>query len=219
VQRIGPVFSIVPVIWRGEVGTGGGTPGSPVSQAPEIVWSNATTTEAIDEDVNGNAITTVNGEPIYGATRMVPDLVLSVSRNYLLFSPWLTWNYLESTNSDSFVNFPPGVAKFMSFNARQTVSNGLTYWRVNATIQFRYPYRTTPLRAWWARVRHEGYLIKNDAGKLVEARDEHQQPVSRPVLLDDNGEQIVKVGGAFPPANWREFQIYTQLPYNALGLV
>jgi hypothetical protein len=215
------VFSIVPVIWRGEVGTGssGGTPGSPITQDPELVWSNTTTTEAIDEDINGNAIVTVNNEPIYGATRLVPDLVLNVSRNYLLFSPWLTWNYLESTNSDSFVNFPPGVAKFMSFNARQTVSNGLTYWRVNATIQFRYPYRTTPARAWWARVRHEGFKRKDDDGSIVEATDEHQQPVSKPVMLDENGREIEKVGGVFQPVHWLEFQIYRPLPYNALGLV
>jgi hypothetical protein len=210
------VFSIVPVTWRGEVGATGN---SPLNQSPDIVWSNTTSNEAVDEDILGNPIVTVNNEPIYGATRLIPDLVLSVTRNYALFSPWLTWQYLHSVNSDSFLNFPPGTGKFMSFNARQTVSNGLSYWRVSATIQFRYPYRTTPDKAWYARVRHEGFKVKL-AGKVVKAVDKHQQPVNRPVLLNDDGtERKQNAAGVTPAARWLEFQMYTSLPYAALGLI
>jgi len=216
VQRIGPVFSIVPVVWRGEVGATGN---SPLNQAPDIVWSNTSSNEAVDEDIFGNPIMTVNREPIYGATRLIPDLVLSVTRNYSVFSPWLTWQYLHSVNSDNFVNFPAGTGKFMSFNARQTVANGLSYWRVSATIQFRYPYRTTPERAWWARVRHEGFRVKVN-GKIVNGKEEFRQPLARPVLLNSDGtERKANAAGVTPPAHWLEFQMYTTLPYSALGLI
>ncbi len=215
VQRIGPVYSIVPATWRGEVGSTGD---SPLNQAPDIVWSNTSSNELVDEDIQGNPIVTTNNEPIYGATRLIPDLVLGVTRNYALFNPWLTWQYLHSVNSDTFINFAPGTGKFMSFNARQTVSNGLSYWRVSATIQFRYPYRTTPDKAWYARVRHEGYRVKEN-NKVVEAVDKHRQPVSRPVLLNRNGTERKAAAGVTPAADWLEFPMYTPLPYAALGLI
>jgi hypothetical protein len=34
----------------------------------------------------------------------------------------------------------------------------LEYYEVSAVVQFRYPYNTTPARAWWSRWRHEGFL-------------------------------------------------------------
>jgi hypothetical protein len=216
VQRIGPVFSIVPVTWRGEVGAVGD---SPLNQNPDIVWSNTSTNEPVDEDIFGNPIVTANNEPIHGATRLIPDLVLSVTRNYALFSPWLTWQYLHSVNGDTFLNFAPGTGKFMSFNARQTVSNGLSYWRVSATIQFRYPYRTTFEKAWWARVRHEGFKVKLNA-KAVNGKDDFRQPLAKPVMLNRDGTERKKTAaGVTPPADWLEFQLYTPLPYAALGLI
>jgi hypothetical protein len=86
------------------------------------------------------------------------DQVLTVTRNYATFSPWILHQYRHSVNSDVFSGFAPGTARMISFSAdEQQVASGSSYWTVTAQIQFRYPYNTTAARAWWSRTRHEGF--------------------------------------------------------------
>lgn len=215
VNKLGPVFSIVLVTYEGEAGPTGAKD-SPENMEPFFEWSDTASAEPIDEDWNGNPIVTANNEPINGVTMEIADQLLTIERNYASFSPWITHQYRHSTNSDTFVGYPAGTARLTRFTAKsERYSNGHGYWKVNATIQFRYPYNTTSARAWYARVRHEGYKVrvigKNDPVHAVDADGDH---VSKPVLLDANGFEVTNPNNA----TWLEWQRYGSLPYSALGL-
>jgi hypothetical protein len=215
VSKLGPIFSIVMIQYDGEVGPNG-FDDPPENKLPEYTWSDSTTSEAIDEDWDGNPIVTANDEPIQGVTMDIADQTLTITRNYLLFSPWLTHQYRHSVNSDAFAGYPAGTARLVGFSASNQVSeNGsYTYWKVNAKVQFRYPYNTTAEKAWYARVRHEGFYVKVD-GNVVRATDDYGEPTTKPVLLKADGTEETDSDNA----HWLEFKRYQPLPYAALGLI
>jgi hypothetical protein len=215
--RLSPIYWMAIVTYEGQLAANGG--GGVLVTNPEIRWSNASTVEEIDEDADGKPIATANGERLDGATKEISDLVLDVRRNYREINLPATHKYLESVNSDIFEGFAPGTGRLRAFDAEQvwrTQDNG--YWRVSAKIQFRYPYRTTPLKAWYARIRHEGLKIRVTDGeeeKIVHAPDGHKGLVTKPVFLNEDGTLREDT----ETADWREFKRYTPLPYNALGLL
>jgi hypothetical protein len=184
---------------------------SPIMYLMTITWSDAESEQAIDEDWNGNPIVTVLNEAIEGVTMNIADQVVTIQRKFLAFSPSAVHAYRHSTNSDTFLGYPPGTGRLIAYSA--TSQNG-GIWDVSASIQFRYPYRTTPAKAWYARVRHEGYYIKKD-NKKIRALDEAGEPMTRPVLLKQDGTEETEKENAF----WLEVQRYGSLPYNALGLL
>jgi hypothetical protein len=88
------------------------------------------------------------------------------------------------------------------------------YWAVSASIQFRFPYNTTPEKAWYARVRHEGYYEKVGS-RVVHAVDANKERVSKPVLLKSDGTRETNANNA----HWLEFKRYGALSYGALRLL
>lgn len=214
-SKIGPILTMVIVQYDGEVGPQGAED-PPENKLPEYTWSDSTSSEAIDQDWDGKPIVTKNGEPINGVTMDIADQTLTITRNYTLFSPWLTHQYRHSVNSDTFASYPAGTARLVGFSATNQVSNNgaYTYWKVNAKVQFRYPYNTTAAKAWYARVRHEGFKEKVD-GNIVRAVDDYGEPVTKPVLLKADGTRETDPDNA----HWLEFKLYPALPYSALGLI
>ena len=77
---------------------------NPLSMPPTISWSDEVNNEPIDQDVDGNAICTVNGEPIVGVTMELPDPVVTITRNYAQWNPHVTHQFRRSVNSDAFLN-------------------------------------------------------------------------------------------------------------------
>ena len=214
VSRVSPILSIVVAEWSGEAGPFG-IGDTPVNEEPDIEWTDAVSNEAIDVDWDGNPIVTVNGEPITGATMEIADQVLSVTRNFAGFSPWLTHQYRHSVSSDIFAGYPAGTARLVAFNARQQrASTGFIYWKVSAKVQFRFPYNTTPDKAWYFRTRHEGFRVKIGSD-IVRAVDKFQVPVTTPVLLKSDGTLETNPANA----HFLEFKRYQSLPYSALGLI
>jgi hypothetical protein len=217
-NRVSPIMWIVDVEYTGDTGP---TPeDSPLDQPPIINWTDAETDEAVDQDYNGDPICTVNGEPIEGIRKKLADQVVTIQRNYAAFNPFATAAYRDSVSSDTFMGYPAGTARLIRFNAQQIVSPSLSYWDVTASIQFRMPYNTTNQKAWWARVRHEGYMIKS--GSIIRRALDTDlvstgpgEPVTRPVLLKSDGTIETTVASA----HWLEFQLYGELPYASLGLV
>lgn len=217
VSKVGPIFSIVMIQYEGEVGPGGADD-SPVNKKPEYTWSDTSSSEEVDQDRNGAPIATATGETIHGVTMDLADQTLTITRNYLLFSPWLTHQYRHSVNSDTFASYPPGTARLVGFSATSQSSEdgSFEYWRVNAKVQFRYPYNTTAAKAWYARVLHEGYYCyKPGFSRADRATDVTGNPVTKPVLLTETGFQENTAANA----TWREFDLYEPLPYAALGLL
>lgn len=156
VSKVGLIFSIVSCDFEGEVGPGG-LNDNPLNKPVEYEWGQATSTEPIDVDAYGRPIVTANGEEIVGLTKDISDSVLIMKKNFAVFTPWLQQAYLNSVNSDVFANWLPGTGRMKTLTAKQLKFNGLDYFEVNSTVQFRVPYNTIPERAWWGRSRHEGF--------------------------------------------------------------
>lgn len=236
-QRQSPTYWIVTVDYNGEVSFGsGGNQNNQVQSplfAPAVIdWDDVETELEIDEDFDGNPIVTANGEPINGVRRLFADQTVTIKKNMLTFNPYVQARYRHSVNSDSFLGWPAGTAKMMKLRANGVASPdvpGGGYYQVTAVIQFRYPYRTTSEKAWYARIRHEGYYKRIDspgppANGVQPTQIIHAtragQPVNRPVLLDQDGYQVADVDPpSFPQAYWLEKKLYEPLSYNALGLL
>jgi hypothetical protein len=195
---------------------------NPLFTPPRVDWDDVETEEEIDEDWDGKPIQTINGEPIEGVKTLLPDQTVSIKRNMLLFNPFIQARYRRSVNSDSYLGWPPGTAKLMKLSASNVVTPELAYWEVTGQIRFRYPYRTTNERAWYRRVRHQGYYkrvdVGNDETQIIRAM-KGGEPTNRPVLLDAEGYEIPQGDGQSVEAHWLEFKIYDSLPYGALGLL
>ena len=244
-QRQSPTYWIVTVDYNGEVAFGsGGNQNNQVQSplfAPAVVdWDDVEAELEIDEDFDGNPIVTANGEPINGVRRLFADQTVTIKKNMLTFNPYVQARYRHSVNSDSFLGWPAGTAKMMKLRANGVASPdvpGGGYYQVTAVIQFRYPYKTTPEKAWYARIRHEGYykrVWKNvdengqplDGKTLVIRATRAGEPTARPVMLDMIGFEIRPTdppdeNTAPPPiqAYWLEKKLYEPLSYNALGLL
>lgn len=217
-QRISPILAIVTCDYEGEVSFDGDPSSSPIDNTPSIEWGAITTDEAIDEDWNGKPIVTKNNEPIMGLTERLSDDVLTIERNFLTVNRYAVRAYRRATNSDTFMGWPAGTARMIDDNARAVFIGGvIRYWKVRAVFQFREPFRTTPDKAWYKRVRHEGFLVRDSAGDYPHiAWDEKtKSPVTKPVLLKENGTRETNPDNA----HWLQFQTLGSLPFNALGLV
>lgn len=227
IERPSPILWIVTVDYTGELGPGdSNNENNPLFAPPRIDWDDVESEQEIDEDFDGVPIQTINGEPIEGVKALIADQTVSIKRNMLLFNPYVQARYRRAVNSDIFLGWPPGTAKLMKLSASNVPNDQGGYWEVSAQIQFRYPYRTTPEKAWYSRVRHEGYYERVEgtgpgAGtKVVRAVDSNKEPVTKPVLLDQSGFRIPGVEpGEVQTAHWLEFKLYDSLPYSALGLL
>lgn len=160
VSKIGPIMSIVACEFSGQTGPGG-PDDSPLNKPMEWEEGQSTTSEPIDSDVRGRPIVTANGEQINGQTMEISDSVFTLKKNFATFSSFAMQAYRQSVNSDVVVigddTFLAGTGRMKSCTRKPMKFNDLSYYEVSATIQFRYPYNTTPARAWWGRSRHEGF--------------------------------------------------------------
>lgn len=217
--RASIIMSYITVSYKGEVGPAGDED-SPLNAPPEISWSDTETDEPTDEDIEGKAIVTANGEPIDGVTMKIADNIVTIKRNFLTFNPYITGLYRHSVSSDTFLGYPAGTARLIRYNAKNAFyQDDQSYWEVTGSIQFRLGIRTSDEKAWYKRVRHEGYYVKetdpfSSQQIIVQARDDNGKPVTRPVLLKADGTRETNPDNA----NWLEFQVYRSLPYNSLGL-
>jgi hypothetical protein len=211
IQRISPVYYIITYMYEGVVSNEVGDQNwDPIS----ITWASVESDEPIDRDWNGQPIVNALGDPVEGVTVKISDQVATISRTFLDFSSQLAHQYLHSTNSDTFLGYPPGVARMVNFTA-QSATNGR--WNVNASIHFRMPWgQTPPAKAWYARVRHEGYY----------ERDNSSPDGKRRIIIDGEGAtrpQLLKADGTRESnpynAYYLYFQRYASLPFSVLGLI
>lgn len=217
----GPTMSIVSLEFEGQVDRDDESK-SPISFKPDVSWSDSISVEPVDEDVYGKPIVTATGEPLDGVTVDVNDPVVTIKKNFLNFNSYLMYEYRRATNSDAFLGYPAGMARMIQYSADMNYYDDTqAYWEITAQIQFRITIRTTPERAWWKRVRHEGYYCYIDnpfsPGNFIKvrARDENNEPTTRPVLLKEDGTQETDP----TKAHWLEFQVFKSLPFQQLGLL
>jgi hypothetical protein len=230
IQKVGPILSIVTINYEGEVAplTSGGQPsGSPIGNTPLVDWSNVVSSLEIDADRNGIPLVNCIGDPVKGLKKLVPDQVVTIERNFLTWNTYLQSRFMDATNSDEFLGWPPGTGKVMELSANNVIGQTNGYWKAKLKVQFRIPYRTTPERAWWLRYINEGYYEylgvvqgpPNQDGvyppNKIRMCDDHKQPLTTPVSLDQFGKKLKDIYAAV----WIERQIYDSLPLNALGFI
>lgn len=211
-QKVSPIMSIVSVDFEGEIGRD--FTESPLLAPPKIDWDDVESEQEIDQDFDGKPIMTVNRERIRGVRALFADQTVTIRRNLSSFNSYVQAMYRRSVNSDTFLGWPPGTAKLMKLSGSNVFDKDMGYWEVTAQIQFRYPYNTTPDKAWYARVLHQGYRVKKD-GKIQRAVDEKEFPTPTPVNLKLDGTEEKDPENAV----WLEIKLYDTLPYNALGLI
>lgn len=216
-EQVGPIFWVATVRYDGDF----------EDDIIQIEWTDTATSEPIDRDWDGAAITTVNGEPVEGLTVDVADQVAVITRKFLAVNTYGIAMYRRATNSDTFLGWPPGTARLVGYSATNKFFTNapIEQWTVTARIQFRQPYaNTTPAQAWYKRWRHEGLWVKAGGtvvnGELVggiiqRALDEKGQESPKPVLLDQYGRQERNPDAAV----FIHTQAYDSLPYSGLGLL
>ena len=228
VERVSPILWVVTIDYNGEIAPDDSdpeSPNNPIFAPPRIDWDDVESEEEIDEDWDGNPIQTANFEPIEGVKALIPDQTVSIKRNMMSFSPYVQARYRRSVNSDLFLGWPPGTAKLMKLSASNVFGETGGYWEISAQIRFRFPYRTTAEKAWYARVRHEGYYERIELSgpnntRIVRAVDGNKEPMTRKILLDSSGYRLEPpANGEQQIAHWLEFKLYDSLPYSALGLI
>jgi hypothetical protein len=200
----------------------------------DVEWSDTTSTEPIDRDINGNAIVTACGEPVMGLTVELADPVVTIRRKFLFLNQYAIGQYRHATNSDDFLGWPPGTARLVGYSATNKFKYGAAeeLWDVTARIQFRYPYGgASAAQAWHKRWRHEGLYVRDPimgpnpvpppAQVIVgyhfprRARDINGLEVSTPVLLKLDGQEERDPNAA----QFLYTQVYNSLPFSVLGLL
>jgi hypothetical protein len=211
--------------YKDNPGQGPGEQQGPLSQPTQVSYFTITSEEPIDEDINGSPITTACGEPISGIARPISDLGVRLAKNFATFDPATFYQFIDCVNSDTFIGFPPGTLRIANISSDEQFytdenGNSVPYWSVNVEIHARKPYRTTNEKAWWKRVRHEGYQVRTSTftpvGSLfavVRAVDANKEPVSQPVQLDANGFKLADQS----QATWREFKVFSEVSFASMG--
>jgi len=205
--RISPIFWVVTVSYRGVAD----------DEGVDVEWTDSTTTEPIDRDWFGRAIVTANNEPVDGLSMDVSDDVVIIQRKFLTLNKPALRMYRRATNSDTFLDYPPGTARLIGYSAKNKFKRGAgqELWTVTARIQFREPYaNTTDAQAWMKRWRHEGLYV-NVGGTIQRAVDDKQQEKTKPVLLKVDGTEETNPDAAY----FFHTQVYGSLPYSGLGLI
>jgi hypothetical protein len=194
-------------------------PQSPLNQPTQVNYFTVTSQDAIDEDRDGKPIVTACGEPFAGVTKSISDLGIRLQKNFATFDPASFYTFIDCVNSDTFIGFPPGTLRIVNISSDEQFftdenGNSLPFWSVQVEIHARKPYRTTTQRAWWLRVRHEGFMVRPaGGGEPVRGVDGNKADAVQPIQLDEQGYKLANQ----EDATWREFALYDDVQFAAMG--
>ena len=208
---------------------GTGDQSSPLSKPAVAAWSFSSSDVGIDEDVHGNPLANVNGEPFDPPlTRRQNDPVLTIERNEQVFDYRRAISYMAkggATNTGTFFSAAPGTARIENITSGgRQYESGVGYDPATYEIHFRKD-------GWRRRVLSQGFMIRArlvDPGAdvpivgrtdvddifIIAARDAKGNPVKEPVLLTRGGFALK----ANEAAVWESYDIYPSLSFGPLGL-
>lgn len=189
--------------------------------APPVISARSTTQEVeIDFDVNGRPIATVNGEPIRGVMRTIPDVTITVKRNLARFDFGIIATYTSTVNSSTYLDCPPGTLRIADIQANPVSSEDFSYFEVMFEFQCRRGRGpVTDERAWWYRAPHVGFWVKDeDTEQLVLAKNAGQK-VSQPVFIIAEGDNAGFRESDPTVGHFVEFQIFENKNFLELGLL
>lgn len=220
-KKTGPISSEVEAKYEFSValGDGEGEP-NPLNEPPIIRISTVKTDGQVQEDINGMPLVNTVMEPFQNLQKPYSDMAISITKNIALFNFNNIDLFADTVNSAMFLGFPAGVLRIESIEAENVVDGDFQYWTATVVIQSRRPVRTTPDKAWWLRVRNEGYREKIiipvlSVPVIINAVDENLDKVSSPILLKEDGTRALTPEDTY----WLEFQIFETVDFNNLGLI
>ncbi len=169
---------------------------NPLEQPTIIEWLDASTTEPIDTDIDGNALVNSSDEPFDPPpTEEFDDLLLRGVYNVAEFNPVGASIFKNAVNTDFFqprgspVAFAPGQGKVVTYVSREIRAiTGNFYVEVTVEIQFR-------ATGWKRKFVDQGFRIKtgtddDDKPTYEEIKDDDGNPISEPVFLDGSGGKL-----------------------------
>ena len=214
-QQTGPMYFTVTIGYQGQTADPDDPAQNPLLIPPVITFGAITQEVEVDEDINGDPIETINGEPIVGVTRPFTDLVITVQRNLPSFNPASISTYMNKVNSATWYGLPAGTVRITDIQAQTVTSDVVPYWNVSVSFQVRRGQGpVTDAKAWCHRTAHQGYII-NDGGTKRIATTDDNQTVQQPVMLSlTTGAQLPAGTGAFI-----EFEVLESIDFNALNLL
>lgn len=215
VSLVCPTFFNVRVNYSGSTNAAGEQSetdtNDPLSEPAEISWSDASSTEAVDQAFNGYPLVNTVGEPFDPPpTEEFKDTVLTITRNEAGFTPNVKRDYQDTVCNGAFWGAEAGRARMIQINADK-VNGIVVYWRKKYVIQFRMltPQGVKPLHAWCRRVLNHGFRYKDDEGKIRGIKDADGQPLSQPkllaldgTLLKDDDDPVYLLFQRFLLKNW-----------------
>lgn len=193
---------------------------SPIDTAPKINRRTIWVDEPIDTDINGDLICTVNRERYEGITERFPIFVYDVQRAVPMFDDRAWRAYAGSVNNDNWGPFQPGEVLLFDLQADEVSNDDYTYFQVKAEFHTKEPpVGATPAQTWHKRILHQGFYV-NTLGSppsqiVAHAEDDEGNKVTKPVLLDANGEIITDSSNAV----WNFYETKSSMSFNALGLL
>jgi hypothetical protein len=159
---------------------------NPTLQPPDVEWSVVKYQRVLVHDIQDRPVTNAAGEPFDPpAERDDTRLVLTYSRNELLYDPTVAVQYTDCTNRDKFLKrFKPGQVKVESITGKQMFENGISFYRVTYIFHFR-------VETFIFKILNQGYYELDSRGRQVLIRDSRDgTPLSSPTLLNLNGQKL-----------------------------
>lgn len=203
----GPSVARVTVQYKGQnLLDEDGNQTSPLDAPPQIEVAWISEDVEIDDDIHGKPIQNVNGEsydpPL---SESWPMRQITVTRNVRDFDIEATGAYEGATNSDPFMGAIAGQVLCNGLRASIVYEPGLTYWTVSGVFTFRlWKAPDGKQYGWSRRLLNKGFLrrlkvdgdpvkdTKTNEWKTEHIPDANGQPITRPVNLDAEGDQLQK---------------------------
>jgi len=215
-EKLSPIYYTAIVQYASVPFRDGDDPSSSPTDLPvEVEWDTIESEEPIDTDRDGNPWEVpYTREPIGGLTTILFDQEGTFTKNVILYSPVVASGWTGRVNSNEWFGFPIGTLRIRKVKAKLAKKGQSPYWVMTIVITSRKPYRTTNAKAWWKRIRCQGfYEVARDG--VVRAVDDDGFDVTQPIPIDANNGQRLPEGQQIQYLEKPEFE---ELNFDILGL-
>ncbi len=191
---------------------------SPLVAPVQFAWQEASSTELVDRDADGNALVNGAGEP-YQLPKQISDLVAVITRNEAAYPYSTMYAYWNAVNSDTVASvWPAGTVKMLPITAVRQDDGTTYYYVVTYRMQFR-SLDADSLGGWNPRVPNKGRRYRAaPGGDLLRVKDLLGVDEA---LLNADGTLLNGVGAEISggdPTDWLTPQIDKSIAFSALSI-
>ena len=187
----------------------------PWNEPAVVSFSTINETGDTEIDADGEAIQTVNGES-FSIKKDFADQGIAINKAFLSYSPSAFYEFINSVNTDTFLQFPAGTLRVTGISATQARFENQLYYNLTVNIAARRPINTTNAKAWYWRGPQKGTLEK-----LSSRSNAKPVPVlvggkrtTQPVFLNEDGTK--RTGDE--AIHFLEIKIYESKAFSGMNL-